>query len=393
MTQALDVLLVSNGYGEAAIAGYIARALAAKAADAKIEHVALVGRGTRDAWPPRVGPVAELPSGGLVANWHVRNLVRDIGAGLLGLLVRQYRFLRAQRQRSVVIAVGDVFCLMMALLARRPTVFVATAKSDYVAPHSGVERRIACKAAVTFARDEQTARELESAGVNARYAGNVMMDGIDPAGVDLRVDSGALRVAILPGSRSDAPRQAAAMVERLRLVARRLGEKGKHIQAYVSVASSVDERALICGIQSTGFSLQDAQANAVTLARGSESGLEVTVVRGAFGDLLEAAQLVLGQAGTANEQAAGCGKPVIAALEPTERASRMQWYRMRQKRLLGEALAVFPASPDQFADELVNLLDDPGRLEAMGRAGRERMGGPGGAAAVADAVIALANAS
>jgi uncharacterized protein (TIGR03492 family) len=390
---ALDILLVSNGYGETAIAGYIARAIAAMAPDAKIEHLALVGRGAGDAWPPRVGPVADLPSGGLVANWHLRNLARDVGAGLVGLLARQYRFLRAQRQRNVIVAVGDVFCLWMAQRARRPTVFVATAKSDYVSSHSGLERNIARKAALTFARDERTARSLQADGVKATYAGNVMMDGIAPGGIDLGQDAGAIRIAILPGSRSDAPHQAAAMVERLRLVAHRLGPKGKRVQAFVSAAPSVDGRELALAIRATGFVLDDARGQAVAIARGSEGSLEVVIVKDAFADLLATAQLVLGQAGTANEQAAGCAKAVVAALEPGEQPSKMQWYRMRQKRLLGDALAVFPAAPERFADELVALLEDPARIDAMGRAGRERMGGPGGAAAVADAVIALARAS
>lgn len=393
MTLDLDILLVSNGYGEAAIAGYIAHAIRAKAPEARIEHMALVGRGADDAWPVRVGPIADLPSGGLIANWNVWNLARDLGSGLLGLLVRQRRFLRAQRQRSAIVAVGDVFCLSMALGARRPTLFVATAKSDHVSPHSRLECNIARKAALTFARDEQTAGSLARDGVKATYAGNVMMDGIAPAGVDLAPDAGAVRVAVLPGSRSDAPQQAGAMIGRLRFVARRLAGKGGRVQAFVSVAPSVDASALIAELRTAGIDLSETSSGPTALARSVEGPLEVVLVKDAFGDLLDAAQVVFGQAGTANEQAAGCGKPVIAALEAGEQPSKMQWYRMRQKRLLGDALAVLPSNPEQFADEFVALLGDSARLEKMGRAGRERMGSPGAAAAVADAVISLASAS
>ncbi|SRR5579872_105209 len=390
MAAALDVLLVSNGYGEAAISGYIARAIAAKAPQARIEHLALVGRAPPDAWPARVGPSADLPSGGLVANWHLRNLARDIGAGLVRLTLRQYGYLREQRGRSVIVAVGDVFCLAMSLAARRPTVFVATAKSDFVSPHSALERSIVRKATVTFARDAHTAATLAQKGIQARYAGNVMMDGIAPGGLDLASDPAALRLAILPGSRSDAPRQAAAMIERLQAVARRTASAGKRVQAYVSVAPSSDAAAIAAALRESGVNLREVTTNPGIIARADNGILQTLLVKDAFGDLLDAAQVVLGQAGTANEQAAGYARPVVAVLEPTEQPGKMQWYRMRQKRLLGDALAVFPSAPEEFAGELLALLADPVRLETMARAGRERMGGPGGAAAVADTVIALA---
>lgn len=325
-----------------------------------------------------------------MANWHVRNLARDIGAGLLRLTVNQYGYLRGQRGRSVIVAVGDVFCVAMGLAARRPTVFVATAKSDFVSPHSALERSIVRKATVTFARDAHTAAALERSGIRARYAGNVMMDGIAPTGADLVPDPAALRLAVLPGSRSDAPRQAAAMIERLQAVARRTTLAGKRVQAYVSVAPSSDAAEIATALRASGIDLVDTGSSPGIIARAETGTLETLLVKDAFGDLLDAAQIVLGQAGTANEQAAGYARPVVAALEPTEQPGKMQWYRMRQKRLLGDALAVFPSAPEEFADELLALLADPVRLETMARAGRDRMGSPGGAAAVAETVIALA---
>src|SRR5579864_5712579 len=163
-----DILLVSNGYGEMAIALYIARAIRAQAGAARIEHFPLVGRAPNGAWPEGVGPQAEMPSGGLIANWNVRNLAADIGAGLGVLTLRQFRFLSRQRQRDVIIAVGDIYCLSLSLFAaRRPTIFVATAKSDYVAPHSRIELAIARRAAAVFARDEATAASMRAAGVAA----------------------------------------------------------------------------------------------------------------------------------------------------------------------------------------------------------------------------------
>ena len=93
-----DILLVSNGFGEMAIVTYVARAIRAQSGTARIEHLALVGRAQSDAWSTAVGPQADMPSGGLIAYWNLRNLAADIGAGLGALTLRQYRFLSKQRQ-------------------------------------------------------------------------------------------------------------------------------------------------------------------------------------------------------------------------------------------------------------------------------------------------------
>lgn len=385
------ILLVSNGYGESAITGYIADAIAHQRGDIRIEHFPLVGTGSARAWPPAVGPMKAMPSGGLVANWNLHNLALDLRAGLARLVREQRQFLRCQTGRSAVIAVGDVYCLWLSLAAKKPVVFVATAKSDYVSPHSWIERRIARRAAVVFARDEATAQSLRAGGVNARYAGNLMMDGVQIEHYDLGMDPQAVRIGVLPGSRADAPRAFRSMLERLAAIADVLNRRAKRIQAFVSIAPSVQTVDIVGTVRDAGSDVwESASANAAVVARAHSPGLEIVFVRGEFGDLLDAVQIVLGQAGTANEQAAGAGKPVVAALEPHERPNRMSWYRMRQKRLLGDALLVLPAQPQAFASGVIALLDDPLALAHMADVGRARMGNAGGAAAVATAALSIA---
>jgi len=384
-----DILLVSNGYGEAAIAGYLARAIHERAPDARIDHFPMVGR--VEGLSPgveTVGPQAEMPSGGLVAYWNVRNWARDVRAGLLGLTLRQFAFLRRQHQRSVVVAVGDVYCCAACLMfARRPTVFVATAKSELVAGHSALERAFLRRAAIVFTRDDATALALARAGVHARYAGNLMMDGIAATpGDPLPTVQGALHAGVLPGSRGDAPENAAAAIRRLRIVADKLAPK--RVQALVSLAPSVPAADMLAACARAGAVLESSQAR--DDAAGRAGPLDVLVVAGRFGDLLRASDIVLGQAGTGNEQAAGLGKPVIASAASGDPA-RVGWYRMRQQRLLGGAVAVFPDDDAAFAAGLLDLLADQPRLEAMAAQGRERMGGPGGAAVVAQAVLGLAS--
>ena len=389
MTTSKDILLVSDGHGEAAISGYVADAIRSRDPGIAVEHLPLVGSASDLGWPPTVGPKRAMPSGGLVTNWNVRNFARDVQAGLVGLLFQQHQFLRAQRERTALVAVGDVFCLWMCLASRRPTVFVATAKSDYVSPHSRIERRIMAKANQTFARDAMTARSLQRHGISARYAGNLMMDGVMPSGVDLGVNGDAVRLGVLPGSRGDAPQVCAAMYVRLTVASRMLEPHDQQVQAFFSVAPGVDRVQVLESLQAAGATISQPSLEGAVIARSRQSNLELVLVANAFGDVLAASQIVLGQAGTANEQAAGFGRPVIAALEPGETAQKMQWYRMRQKRLLGDALLVVPSKPELFAQAVVDLLGDPVRQAAMSQAGKERMGSAGGSGAVADSVLTL----
>jgi len=385
----LRILLVSNGFGEMSILDSIARAIARKEPAARLTHMPLVGRLPAEAWPAPVGPQADMPSGGLVTYWNLRNIVKDVGAGLIGLTIRQLAFLSRQKaEYDAVVAVGDVFCAAVCLLfVRRPTVFVATAKSEYVAPHSGLESAIARRARITFARDAATAAALTRAGVPARYAGNVMMDGVADSSVELEPDLDAIRATVLPGSRSDAPANAQAAVRRLLLIATLAGRR---VQAFVALAPAVTTSAVADAIDREGIAIAATGAATGIVAAGRHPSMEVIVVRGGLSAALRASEIVLGQAGTGNEQAAGLGKPVLAAAEPGESPQSVGWYRMRQQKLLGDALLVVPADDQSFARAALALLADPDRMAAMGAAGRARMGGAGASDAIADAAIALA---
>jgi uncharacterized protein (TIGR03492 family) len=384
----IDVLLVSNGYGEAAIAGYVARAIREIAPDAHVEHFPLVGQMDPTAELPSVGPQAQMPSGGLVAYWNLRNWARDVRAGLFGLTLRQFAYLSRQHRRSVIVAVGDVYCAAACLMfARRPTVFVATAKSELVAAHSRLERAIARRAALVFTRDAATAATLAHSGVRAQYAGNAMMDGVAGPGAALPTRADALHIGVLPGSRSDAPDNAARAIARLRLVAQKLAPRS--VQALISLAPTVVPADLLAACEHEGANLEVSDEPGIA-ARGTAGPLDVLVVAGRFADLLRASDIVLGQAGTGNEQAAGLGKPVIAS-SPAGDPGRVGWYRMRQQRLLGDALAVLPDDDAAFADGVAALLADRSRMEAMATQGRARMGGSGGSVAIAQAVLALAS--
>jgi uncharacterized protein (TIGR03492 family) len=375
------VLFVSNGHGEAAIAERIGAELRAAARrPLRLEHLPLVGEGTGGDVLAAVGPRRELPSGGLVAMGNVRNFARDLRAGFALLLAAQIGFLRAHRKRyACAVAVGDVYALLLTLLTGARTVFVGTAKSVYVAPYGPVERRVLRRALRVFVRDGATAERLRAQGVAAEAPGNVIVDLLRDGG-DAPPEAW---LGVLPGSRPAAYRDGV----RLAAVVRALGARGRTpVEALFSVARTLDPGRFARALADDGWTVRHDRAEAF---EARAPGARLVSWSGPLGALLRRSRLVLGQAGTANEQAAACGVPVVA-LDP---GGRLDWYRKRQRGLLGEALALVPSEPEAGSAVLADLLADDARLARMAAAGRERMGGSGGAAAIAGAILEIVEAA
>jgi uncharacterized protein (TIGR03492 family) len=378
------VLFVSNGHGEAAIADRIACELRAIVPDVACDHLALVGE-SRSECMHDVGPQRTMPSGGLIAMGNLVNIARDLRGGLVGLTLAQRRFLQRSHARyRCVICVGDVYALMMALAVRAPVTYVGTAKSVRVAPYGAGERRALRRAAAVFVRDEATAQQLRERGVEASAPGNVIVDLFDTPD-DPRADAAVLgftpAVALFPGSRETAYRDAAFLMNIVRLCARTRPSLG----AVLSIAPMLDASRFAHEIGSDGFEVVPrANDDVMPFDVLFDGRVLARAWRGGIGALLSRVALVLGQAGTANEAAAAAGIPVVAFERGHDR--KTAWYRMRQHGLLGEALAVLSGDLETAAQNVGALLDDPARRERMGRIGRERMGGPGGARAIAQRI-------
>lgn len=379
-----SVLFVSNGHGEIAIADRIARELLPEISS---DHLALVGDHAQEAGAPApmrdVGPRRSMPSGGLIAMGNVRNIVRDISAGLIGHTLAQLRFLHgAGRTYCAAVAVGDTYALMMALRARaHTTVFVGTAKSVYVAPYGPFEERAIASAQAVFVRDEPTAQRLQSHGIAARAA-NVIVDlyaheHITP--IDAPFEP---RLAVFPGSRENAYADAIVLAR----VVRELTSVQPCIGGLLSVAPGLDPDRMAAAFAGDGWNVRHvADPVPFSLYAGDREVLRAW--RGPIAAMLPQTQLVLGQAGTANEGAAASGIPVVAF----ERRRAHAWYRKRQIGLLGDALLVTRGDERDAAREIAELLDDKPRRTRMAQAGRDRMGAPGAAAAIAREIVRLCN--
>jgi uncharacterized protein (TIGR03492 family) len=380
----MRILFVSNGHGEAAIADRIACELRTIAPGVACDHLALVGE-SRSEYMHDVGPQRAMPSGGLIAMGNLVNIARDLRGGLLGLTLEQRRFLRRRRsQYRRVVCVGDVYALMMALSVRAPVTYVGTAKSVRVAAYGALERRALRRAADVFVRDEATAEELRAHGVEASAPGNVIVDLFDSPDdpcADLAVEGFAPAVALFPGSRDAAYRDGAFLLNVVRACAQTRGLLG----AVLSIAPMLDPSRFAGEIASEGFEVVPRASDEVMPFDVLLDGRALARVwRGGIGPLLSRVVLVLGQAGTANEAAAAAGVPVVAFERGHDR--KTAWYRMRQHGLLGEALEVLSGDPQNAAQGVGALLDDAARRKRMAQIGRERMGGPGGARAIAQRI-------
>jgi uncharacterized protein (TIGR03492 family) len=383
------VLFVTNGHGEAAIAQCIGAELRALLPDARLDHLALVGDRFESAMR-EVGPRRAMPSGGLIAMGNARNLARDVRAGLLRLTWSQTAFLRAARgEYDAVVAVGDVYALVMSLLTRAPAIFVGSAKSVDVAPYGPFEERLLARAKVRFVRDEATASALRAHGVEAEAA-NAIVDlfaSPDDARIEAAVAGFAPALALFPGSRESAYADADFLLD----VVGALAASRERIGAVLSIAPGLDAARFAADALRAGWEVAPTPDPGVpfTLSRGGRA-----IVRGwqgALGPLLARVVLVLGQAGTANEAAAAAALPVVAFEREADR--RSSWYRRRQRGLLGEALAVLPARIDDAVRGVSEVLDDPVRREHMGATGRSRMGAPGASRRIAERIAEMTERS
>jgi uncharacterized protein (TIGR03492 family) len=383
---AVDVLLVSNGHGEDVIAARVAQALRDRAPELELAAMPLVGLGEpyRDADVHVLDPRARLPSGGFTLHDPVLAW-RDLRAGLVRLTLGQLRTLRGLRPRGVVV-VGDVYAQTLATLVPAPRiVYQPLVSVRMMTEGEGVawnrsfmerilapERRLMAAAfARVYARDEATARWLRAHGVpQAAFVGNPMMDALD--GDALPVPDGCPCVALLPGTRSQAERSVAIM---LAAVARL--ERAVALVAW----THPDVPAPL------GWELEPCDLPGVVAAHRS-GGVRVWWVRGRFADVLASAQAVVGTAGTAQEQAAGLGLPVVSF--PLPPAYRPEYLR-NQHRLLGGALRIVESDPETLAAAVRQALaDGPHRAEAR-RDGPAAMGPPGAAAAIAADTVAWLN--
>ncbi len=384
MTSRPSLLLLSNGHGEDVVGARLARELSALRPDLDLRAFPTVGPGRAYRGGParRVGPLRSLPSEGLTFERH-DVLGADLRAGLIPSTLSQLRDLRASRP-DVVLAVGDVWIETLGTLPRaRLRYAVQTLLSVRMA---GERRRWgigAFRERFTLAertllrtayrrvylRDEASAAALRDRGVRqARSLGNPMMDGLDVAPLPLPLPHGAPGVVLLPGGRGYATDALRVMLDALNRLA--------------PVVAALPWPGDAPPAVPPGWRADEGPLGGIAWHR---DGAVVHVVEGRFEEALAWAGVAIGTSGTAHEQAAGRGVPVVAfPCGPSYRPS----FLARQRRLLGDAVEVVAADGGAVAEAVRALIVRPAERARRARAGAERMGPAGGGRRVAADLLA-----
>ncbi len=365
----MRVWFASNGHGEDRSAALIAEQVRVRKPGWDILGAPLVGDGS--SYLAKSIPVAirgaSMPSGGF-SMVSARAFFRDLPA--LTAYPRILHGLRgAVRPGDRAIVVGDVFALLLARAAVGPVdVFLALAKSNAHMPHSAIERHVMGRwGGDVLTRDPETASALLDAGVGARCLGNPLMDDLEPR---QPLPPGSPLVALLPGSRAEA-------VENLGVLLDVVDHLPPAVEYTVALPAWLTFDGAAGPAGRHGWTTRDD-----LLLKG---GRRVRLHSDRFADVVRASAVVLGMAGSANEQAAGLGRVVVTCVGTGTQSTRS---RLRlQERLLGGAAILVDGPPADVADAVSRLLADPSERAWRGQVGRARMGPPGASAAIAGAIV------
>lgn len=373
MAKSRRLLFISNGHGEDSIGAEIVRRLPPGFV---VEAYPTLGGGhAYDGVCPVVGPRARLASEG--SRVAAGTLARDVLTGGLATVPPGLAFLRRARaayDRHVVVGdfVGVAGCFLAGI---RGITYLDVYKTGYGRPYAALERWVIGRTCRTvFSRNAGLAATLAEAGIDARAAGNVMMDTIPAAEYDAAGRrSRPQAVTLLPGSREATAANFALQVDALAALPATLRP-----DLFLALADGIDPAVLAAA---SGLALEaPATGEAADLGRLVGRGLAVHASRGALANLLAVSDLVLSQAGTATIQALGSGRPVVTFTKPADRGKRFR----EEGRLFGEARLLAPADAAALSHLLASLLAAPQDIARLGAIGRERIGGPG----AIDAIIA-----
>ena len=362
----MRVLVISNGYGEDAMAAVLARELCKHV---EVEALPTVGAGNAYSGICEiVGPRGDLASEG---HRKVGSLLKDFKHGLALTAVGHIKYLRENKDRwDKFVTVGDMIGPLLAKTCGITIdLHIDVYNSGYARQYSWAEKQ-AIKRTVkkVLCRDDVLAGSLRAIDVDAGYAGNLMMDTVPEIDVDLTPLIGdAHAITLMPGSREGASKQFRLQIEALS----RLSVKFP-IVGLVPVAPSVE---LVDLIKSTGLRRVDDTPIAPSHLAIAElpDGTKIHFFNKGVGTLAKASLFAVGQIGTALFQSAGLGTPVVAIVADDARPNRVT----RNERMMGESRVSAEQDVGMLARKMEIYLSDPKATRERGKVGIERIGQPG----------------
>jgi len=362
------LLFITNGHGEDIVAAEIIKNI--RAANLSIDVLPVVGRG--DVFEKLkvniIGPRKALPGGG----FGLRNfsyLIKDVFSGLIWKIASQIKLLRQSRGKySLVVGIGDIVPIFYSMLTGSRFIFIGVNKSSYYKKlafnYISLEKQLLKKnCLLTLVRDEKTAKDLKAYGIKIKFAGNPMMDMVQ----NIRRSGhrnirGNKTIGFLPGTRDDAYKN----IEDFNKVAWQIKRMDGRIALLMSLPDSLDRKRI----------------SRIKLMR------KISVTSD-FNRVLSSSDIIIGLSGTANEQAAGLGIPVISF--PGRGAQYNFKFAKGQKELLGNALLLLPRQSDKIAAAALSLLHNRKLMGQMGSTGVQRMGKPGASAKMAGIIERMLN--
>ena len=312
---------------------------------------------------------------------NVRDFARDVGAGLLALISAQLPLLarRARRATRAVVAVGDVYALLMARTARAPAVFVGTAKSVYVAPYGPFERaRSAARGGASSCATRRPRQRLRAHGVARRSAGQRDRRSLRARAIEPR------RVAAARGFDADARAVAGQPRERVRRRAASCSASCAKSRAIVRTRRRALDRAgarsaaFARGWRDDGWSVDEPSDARIAVCAANDGRVVVRAWSGIGGRSRRARRW----------RSAKPERPTKPPRPPACRWSRFERPRPRRRRGTACVRAACWATrwrscpATRAAAGVRALLDDPPRRARMG-AHRPRADGRGRAARAA----------
>ncbi|MFN3661093.1 MAG: hypothetical protein ACK4TN_07660, partial [Brevinematales bacterium] len=253
-----------------------------------------------------------------------------------------------------------------------PLVFLSLPKSDYIAPHYAIEEWYIKRHVSTFlTRDAYTAENFQKKNTPALFLGNPIVDDLQPTSL-LSLSQNKPVLGLLPGSREEAYQNFARMLFVVE-------EVNKQYPCHVVAAlppTLTDER-LSSFAQKEGWLYGVSQPFPIL----QKENTHILLTRGIFAEVLHKSTVILGLAGTANEQAAALGKPVVA-FKGSGPQTTIRRFR-EQHRLLGDALCLREDYPEGVIEEILFLFQNPEEREKRGAIGQQHMGPAGGSKSIA----------
>ena len=386
----MRLLLVSNGHGEDLSGAQLGAALQARGAE--VLALPLVGDGGayRQAGLAIAGPTRSYSTGGLGYASFAGRMAEIVQGQVLYLLRRSWRLWREARQADGLVVVGDVIPVLLAWLTGKPVVTYLVAYSSHYEGRLRLPWPCGpCLASrrfrAVFSRDALTASDLsQQLGRMVQFLGNPFMEGISAVITSPQQRS----VLLLPGSRLP---EAQLNLERMLALLEQLPASQQKTSFEAALVRDLGSAALEALARQRGWQLSADVSRSEQLVL-QRQGLQLRCCWGQFQTLLPQAKVVISMAGTASEQAAGLGIPVLqlAGHGPQFTAG----FAEAQRRLLGPAIHCAPGAVDDpatlqaSAHLLKELLALPStELKRYRTEGLQRLGTSGGTSRMARAIL------